>query len=107
MNSAKWLWHWSIHRRRETLQACANVLDAFYGSMGSKRLETMADYARHKYLLRIECECGRVVMSDPHKIIAACQERHITYALPVVTSRLRCTRCGRRPFRVGPGLGPC
>ena len=74
--------------------------------MGSKRLETMADYARHKYLLRIECECGRVVLSDPHKIIRACQVRGINYLLEAVAGRLRCERCGRKPWRIGPGLGP-
>lgn len=73
--------------------------------MGSKRFETMADFARHSYLLRIECECGRVTLADPRKIIAACQARRISYALPTVSRKLRCSKCGRRPFRVGPGLG--
>ena len=73
--------------------------------MSSKRLETMADYARHHYKLRIECECGRVVLADPHKIIAACQKRRLSYRLEAVSARLRCERCGRKPFRVGPGFG--
>lgn len=73
--------------------------------MSCKRLETMADYARHHYQLRIECECGRVVLGDPHKIIVACQQRHFSYRLEAVSGRLRCQKCGRRPFRVGPGLG--
>ena len=73
--------------------------------MSSKRLDTLADFTRHKYLLRIECECGRVVLADPHKIIAACQARGINFRLEAVAARLRCERCGRRPWRVGPGLG--
>lgn len=73
--------------------------------MGSKRLETMADYARHKYLLRIDCDCGRAVLVDPHKIILACQQRRISYRMDAVAARLRCEKCGRRPRRVGPGLG--
>jgi len=40
--------------------------------MSSKRRQTMADYTRHHYHLRIECECVRVVLPDPQKIIAAC-----------------------------------
>ncbi len=73
--------------------------------MSSKRLDTLADFARHNYLLRIECDCGRVTLANPHKIIAACQARGISYRLETVAARLRCERCGRRPRRVGPGLG--
>jgi hypothetical protein len=75
------------------------------GRMSSKRLDTLSDFARHKYLLRIECECGRVVLADPHKIIRACQAKGINYRLDAVAGRLRCERCGRKPWRVGPGLG--
>lgn len=75
--------------------------------MSSKRLNTLSDFARHGYLLRIECECGRVVLADPHKIIVACQARGINYRLEAVAARLRCERCGRKPWRVGPGLGDC
>jgi hypothetical protein len=73
--------------------------------MGSKRLDSLSDFARHKYLLRIDCECGRVVLADPHKIIAACQARRISYRLEAVAGRLRCENCGRKPWRIGPGLG--
>lgn len=73
--------------------------------MGSKRLESMADFARHQYMLRVDCDCGRVALMNPHKIIAECQKRRISYRLEVVAARLRCEKCGRRPRRVGPGLG--
>lgn len=73
--------------------------------MSSKRLDTLADFARHKYLLRIECVCGRVVLAVPHKIIKACQARGINYRLEAVAGRLRCKKCGRKSWRVGPGLG--
>lgn len=58
--------------------------------MSNKRLNSLADFARHGYKLRIECECGRVVLADPHKIIAACQERSVSYKLEAVAVRLRC-----------------
>ena len=73
--------------------------------MGNKRLDSLSDFARHHYLLRIDCECGRVVLADPHKIIRACQAKRISYRLEAVASRLRCENCGRKPWRVGPGLG--
>jgi len=73
--------------------------------MSSKRLNTLADFARHKYKLRIECECGRVVIADPHRMIAACQARGVSHSLESVTARLRCAKCGKKPCRVGPGFG--
>jgi len=73
--------------------------------MSSKRLETLADFARHRYKLRIECDCGRVKIADPHAIIAACQKRGVSHRLETVAAHLRCGKCGRRPKRVGPGFG--
>lgn len=73
--------------------------------MSSKRLDTLSDFARHHYKLRIECECGRVVLADPHEIILACQKRGLSYKLEAFSARLRCERCGKKPWRVGPGLG--
>lgn len=73
--------------------------------MSSKRLDTRADFARHSYKLRIECECGRIVTAGPQQIIAACQKRKLSYRVEAVAARLRCEECGRKPFRVGPGLG--
>lgn len=44
----------------------------FYLADRQLPLEAVDDFARDKYLLRVECECGRVVLSDPQKVIAAC-----------------------------------
>lgn len=73
--------------------------------MSSKRLNTLADFARHSYKLRIECECGRIAIIAPHPIIAAYQKRKLSYRLEPVTAHLRCEEWGRKPFRVGVGLG--
>lgn len=74
--------------------------------MGSKRLESLGDYARHHYKLRVDCQCGRVVMLDPHTLLAQIMERGWkTYSLEGLVMRLRCQRCGSRPNRIGPGLG--
>lgn len=89
----------------KAVAACIFVPLSFYRRMGSKRLESLSDFARHGYLLRIDCDCGRVVLADPRKIIAACQARGISYTLAEVAGRLRCEKCGRKPSRVGPGLG--
>ena len=67
--------------------------------MSSKRLETLSVFARHGYLLWIECECRRVKMADPHKIIAVCPARRVSYRLQTVAAHLRCERCGRKAWR--------
>jgi hypothetical protein len=73
--------------------------------MSSKRLGTLSDFARHIYLVRIECQCRRVTLADPRKLITAYQARGINYRLEAVAVWLRCERCGRKPWRVGPELG--
>mgnify|MGYP005810905331 FL=1 len=73
--------------------------------MSSKRLDSLADYARHHYKLRVGCQCGRVAMLDPHTLLSQIMERGWTsYSLEGLAMRLRCQRCGARPKRIGPGL---
>lgn len=75
-------------------------------SMSSKRLDTLADYARHGYKLRVDCGCGRVVMCDPHNLLAVISAKGWTrYSMERLAMRLRCQECGSRPRRTGPGLG--
>ncbi len=74
--------------------------------MSSKRLNSLADYARHKYKLRVDCACGRVVMLDPHDLLAVILARGWNaYSMEGIGMRLKCQRCGKRPTRIGPGLG--
>ena len=74
--------------------------------MGSKRLDSLADYARHHYKLRVDCQCGRVVLLDPHELLGTIMERGwSSYSLEGLAMRLRCQRCGKQPARIGPGLG--
>lgn len=74
--------------------------------MSSKRLDSLSDYARHGYKLRVDCACGRVVMLDPHELLGVVLERGwSSYSLEGLAMRLRCQRCGKRPSRIGPGLG--
>ena len=73
--------------------------------MSSKRLESLAEYARHGYKLRLDCVCGRVVMLDPHDLLGVILARSWPrYSLDAIGQRLKCQRCGSRPKRIGPGL---
>ena len=44
--------------------------------MSSKRLDSIADYTRHGYALRVDCRrCRRVAVLDPLQIVLHCQQR--------------------------------
>ena len=70
--------------------------------MSSKRLDTISDYARHGYMLRVECRsCQRVAIIHPMEIALLCQRRNWSRQIAVVERRLRCSKCGGRDVRAG------
>jgi len=74
--------------------------------MSSKRLDTISDYARHGYTLRVECRsCQRVAIIHPMEISLLCQRRNWSRQIAFVERRLRCSKCGSRDVRAGPGFG--
>ena len=74
--------------------------------MGSKRLDSLGDYLRHRYRLRIECRgCNRVVIEEPLSLLDLCRKRGWGHQLPEVERRLRCSQCGSRDVRLGPAFG--
>lgn len=73
--------------------------------MSSKRLSGLSDYARHGYKLRLDCECGRTVLVQPHALLKLCNDRGWRHTLGGIAAKLRCSKCGRRPYRIGPALG--
>ena len=77
-----------------------------FRAVSSKRLDTLADYARHSYKLRLDCLCGRVVLLDPHDLLAVIMARGwASYSMEGLAMRMKCQKCGSRPARIGPGLG--
>lgn len=73
--------------------------------MSSKRLSGLTDYARHDYKLRLDCECGRTVLIEPYALLKLCNDQGWRHELEGIASKLRCSKCGRRPHRIGPALG--
>lgn len=74
--------------------------------MSSKRLDSLGDYLRHHYRLRLECHaCRRVVIQDPLYILNLCQKRGWGHQIHHVERRLRCGECGSRDVRLGPAFG--
>ena len=73
--------------------------------MSSKRLDAISDYTRHGYTLRVDCRaCGRLAIIDPLKITLLCQQRQWSKQTAAVERRLRCSKCGSRDVRIGPGF---
>ena len=76
-------------------------------AMSSKRLDSIADYSRHGYALRVDCRrCRRVAVLDPLQIVLQCQQRGWSKQMAALEGRLRCSRCGSRDTRLGPAFGP-
>lgn len=74
--------------------------------MGSKRLESLSDYHRHGYRVRIDCmACRRVVILAPLPLLETCRKRGWKPSREVLERRLRCGDCGARKARLGPAFG--
>jgi len=71
-------------------------------AMSSRRLDSIADYSRHGYALRIDClKRGRVAVLNPLEITMTCQERGWSKQMSALDGRLRCSRCGSRTTSLG------
>ena len=83
---------------------CARLVSA-PKAMSSKRLDSIADYSRHGYALRVDCRrCRRVAVLDPLQIVLQCQQRGWSKQMAALEGRLRCSRCGSRQTRLGPAF---
>lgn len=73
--------------------------------MGSIRLESLSDYAKRGYKVRLDCECGRVVVIDPLALLQIAHGKGIGHHLDKIGQRLKCSTCGKPPVRIGPAFG--
>ena len=74
--------------------------------MGSKRLDSLGDYMRHRYRLRVDClGCKKVAILQPITLLETCRQRGWGHQMGEVEQRLRCGSCGSRKVRVGPAFG--
>ena len=75
-------------------------------AMSSKRLDTIADYSRHGYALRVDCcHCRRVAVLSPLSIVLLCQKRGWSKQMSALEGRLRCSLGGSRDTRLGAAFG--
>ncbi len=74
--------------------------------MSSKRLDSISDYARHGYRLRVDCRnCGHAGLLDARELTALCSKRGWNRDVFSLEKRLRCSNCGGRNVLCGPASG--
>lgn len=71
--------------------------------MGSKRLDSISDYSRHGFNLRVVCQgCGRAVVLDSLALSMARSKAGKSRDMLAVERDLRCRVCGSRHVKCGP-----
>lgn len=70
--------------------------------MSSKRLDSISDFVRHGYDLRVDCRaCGKITIMSAFELRDRLHRQRKSMQLDAVAARLRCT-CGQKDVRVGP-----
>ncbi len=65
--------------------------------MGRIKLETLTDFARRGYDLRITCAaCGHVANAKPLEMLAGLHQRRLSLRIEALEARMRCRACGKR-----------
>ena len=73
--------------------------------MGNKRFDTIFDFARHGYAMEVVCGCGHVGVLDPRMVVDRfMRERWPSNSLVTARDHLRCSKCKKRPERIGPAM---
>lgn len=73
-----------------------------HDAVGSKRLDSINDYARQGYDLRVTCRgCGRVVVLDSARLATSCGNDRHSRDISAIQARLSCRECGGRDVKCG------
>jgi len=68
-----------------------------------KHLDSIADFQRYGFKLRVECQCGRVRVIEPGDLMVALGRRkNSSRQMALLIPRLRCFECGGRVRYWGP-----
>lgn len=71
--------------------------------MSSKRLDSISDYHRHGFNLRVVClGCGRVIVIDSLELTQRLHNAGKSRDMGAVQRRLRCAECGGDRVKCGP-----
>lgn len=73
--------------------------------MGSKRLDTISDYARHGYAIGVNCRaCGHTAKLDARAISDDAIKRNLPRDVGAIARRLKCSKCGKTEVSLGPAF---
>ena len=73
--------------------------------MGTKRFDTIFDFQRHDFAVEVRCSCGHVGVLDANELVETfARKGWAMNSLVTAKDHLRCSKCGRRPERIGPGM---
>ena len=61
--------------------------------MGRTKLDSINEFARHGYKVRVSCSCGRKVDWSPFEMIVMLQKRRLPYDVERLEPKLRCGFC--------------
>ena len=72
-------------------------------SMERIRLDSINDFARQGYLVRVTCNaCGNVSDRNPIELMRELHERRISLAIDTLEHRMKCAACGARQAIIRP-----
>jgi hypothetical protein len=72
--------------------------------MGRIKLDTISDFARQGYAVRVTCACGNVSDWNAVLLMGELHKRRRSLMIGVVERSLRCSSCGRRDGTITPVL---
>lgn len=71
--------------------------------MGSKRLDSISDYSRHGFNLRVVCQgCGRTTVLDSLALSMSRAKANKSRDMGAIEREQRCRNCGSRRVKCGP-----
>jgi hypothetical protein len=75
----------------------------FLDAMSSKRLDSISDYHRHGFDLRVVClACGRVIVLGSLELSERLHRKGTSRDMSSLERRLRCAECGGGQVKCGP-----
>ena len=73
--------------------------------MGNKRFDCLEDFVRHRFGIEVVCRCGHKAVLDQEQVWwTFVRRKWASNYLGAMRVRLRCSKCGDRPERIGPGM---
>ena len=72
--------------------------------MGRAKLDSINEFARHGYKVRVSCRCGRKVDWSPFEMIVMLQKRRLPYEVERLEPKLRCGFCGARGTKISAAM---